>query len=517
MKTDRRGLFRWIAGALTAASGAAAGEHALAIHAETGNTRFGSLGIRLRSLRDPLSAFKPYADSKRVGLPPPVEISSTMSLASSVRGYEPTSGFRKDAVSLAALSWLLQLTNGVTGRMAAGERDLRLRAAPSAGALYSGEVYVVAERVLGLNPGVYYYAVLEHALVALRSGSFMGRVGAALEAPAGVSSAPAAVLLTNIFRRYRHRYANRGYRFALIDSGHIGENLRLASRSSGFGEMCALRFHDDALNELLGVDGREESVCAVHAIGFPGKVAVAAPRALGEMQRVDPAALMPRGGAPDRYHQATKLTPAPTARPKLQALAPRVRAAPGMVLVKGRTNPRIAVEETIRNRRSASVFHNEPMALADLAFVLEMARGYDSLRRTPGVEIHVVVHRVRDLASGIYRYEPEGPRLGLVRAGNLRLEMESACLGQEKAGEAAAGLAMVARLAESVSRAGERSYRDLLIEAGGIAQRVYLAAEAVGAVARNLAAFLDDEFNALLGLDGRREAVVHLTMLGPGR
>ncbi len=92
--------------------------------------------------------------------------------------------------------------------------------------------------------------------------------------------------------------------------------------------------------------------------------------------------------------------------------------------------------------------------------------------------------------------------------------MKQACLGQEKAGEAAAGLVMVARLADSVSRAGDRSYRDLLIEAGGIAQRIYLAAEAVGAVARNLAAFLDDEFNALLGFDGRRDAVLHLTMVG---
>ena len=149
--------------------------------------------------------------------------------------------------------------------------------------------------------------------------------------------------------------------------------------------------------------------------------------------------------------------------------------------------------------------------------MLEMARGHDLLRRTPGVEIHLVAHGVRDLAPGLYRYEPAVPRLGLVRSGDLRSAMKRACLGQAKAGEAAAGLVMVARLAESVSRTGDRSYRDLLIEAGGIAQRIYLAAEAVGAVARNLAAFLDDEFNALLGLDGRREAVVHLTMLGPGR
>ena len=75
---------------------------------------------------------------------------------------------------------------------------------------------------------------------------------------------------------------------------------------------------------------------------------------------------------------------------------------------------------------------------------------------------------------------------------------------------------MVGRLEASASRAGERSYRDLLLESGGIGQRIYLAAEATGLAARNLAAFLDDEFNQLLGLDGRRLAALHLTLLGPG-
>ena len=49
-----------------------------------------------------------------------------------------------------------------------------------------------------------------------------------------------------------------------------------------------------------------------------------------------------------------------------------------------------------------------------------------------------------------------------------------------------------------------------------MAQRVYLGAEALGLAARNLAAFVDDELNALLGLDGAEAAVIHLTMLGRG-
>ena len=84
--------------------------------------------------------------------------------------------------------------------------------------------------------------------------------------------------------------------------------------------------------------------------------------------------------------------------------------------------------------------------------------------------------------------------------------MTSACLGQEKAGAADAGFVMVARLAESAARSGDRSYRDLLLESGAIGQRIYLAAEAVGLVARNLAAYMDDRFNRLLSVLERRLA-----------
>ncbi|MDX1650061.1 MAG: nitroreductase family protein [Myxococcota bacterium] len=91
-----------------------------------------------------------------------------------------------------------------------------------------------------------------------------------------------------------------------------------------------------------------------------------------------------------------------------------------------------------------------------------------------------------------------------------------ACLGQEKAGRAAVAFAMVADVHHAAARRGERAYRDLLLEAGGVGQRIYLAAEALGLAARNLAAFLDEDLNALAQVDGRRRAVVHLTLLGPG-
>jgi nitroreductase len=111
-------------------------------------------------------------------------------------------------------------------------------------------------------------------------------------------------------------------------------------------------------------------------------------------------------------------------------------------------------------------------------------------------------------------YASDGRRLALRRAGDLRDALVRACLGQEKAGEAAAGFAMAARPAEAAARAGARAYRDLLVESGAVAERIYLAAEAAGLGARNLAAFYDADLDALLGFGPDGRAALHLTMLG---
>jgi SagB-type dehydrogenase family enzyme len=184
--------------------------------------------------------------------------------------------------------------------------------------------------------------------------------------------------------------------------------------------------------------------------------------------------------------------------------------------LKSGAAPRATLAQTVRTRRSAMLFRRESADLDALAFALQAARGYTALERAPGVDLRLAVHRVADLEAGLYRYESAGHRLVLLRRGDLSEEMISASLGQEKAGEAAVGFLMVGRIEAALARGGERSYRDLLVEAGAIGQRIYLAAEAVGLAARNLAAFRDDELNDLLGLDGRSEAVIHLTMFGPG-
>ena len=522
MRTDRRSFFRLLAGAAAFLAGKTSAAKSTParfdIHQATRNTRLGALGVRWPRLSGPPPDHKPYPGKRRVALPERID-APARTLAEIVRQWAPAEGFGGAAITLAQLGRLLHFSNGITLKVPPSGKGPARRAAPSAGALYSGEVYIAAARVQGLAPGVYYYEVAQHRLVEVVAGFEPARLADALERPALVEGAAATILLTNVFGRYSWRYSNRGYRYALIDSGHIGENLRLAAASAGLAQRDFLAFRDDLLNDLLAIDGVEEAVCSVHAVGLPGPAhdaKAAAPRAWVEAQRAP--AFTARGPITERYHAATKLTPpgetlVPFAMPK--GSTPRA-LEPSFVLPARAAGPAVKLEDAIEIRRSTAHFESGKLALADLGYILEMAHGHAALTRSENVDLYLVVHRVEALEPGLYRYDRDHHQLVAHRFGSLVGDFTRVCLGQEKAGAAAVGVLMVARLGEDRALASTRRYRDMLIESGAIGQRIYLAAESAGLSARNLAAFLDDNLNSLLGLDGQREAAIHLTMLGRG-
>lgn len=502
MKTDRRGFMQVLAGAVAWLAGGSARavepEWTSEIHQQTRNTRLGPVGRKWWPTARRSGRTKPYRGRKRIALPEPKNPASRP-LADVIRDFRPAEGFAEGAISLPDLSRLLFFTNGVT-------KPPTLRAAPSAGALYAGEIYVLAERVTDLKPGVYYYSPQEHALVAVRRSSAASSIRRAVERPGQVAGAPVVVLLTNVFGRYGWRYANRGYRYAMIDTGHIGENLRLAARSAGLSSTPLLRFHDQSLNLLLGIDGRQEAVCAMHAIGHPGK-ATPSP-----VQRTFTEAndASPDWGVTERYHANTGLTKGDS-----DTLVEHVSELPERKLVET-LHPKMSVEDSIRERRSANRFADRAITRDALDWILDAAIGDPALAPAGGVELLLAVHRVESVEPGLYRYEPNGAQLVLVQKDDMRDRLVRTCLGQDKAGTCAVAFFGVGNLRQAAESEGDRSYRDLLIAAGGTGQRIYLAAEAVGLAARNLAAFRDDDLNHLLGLDGGERAVLHLTLAGWG-
>ncbi len=159
------------------------------------------------------------------------------------------------------LSRLLHAAQGIT------DTAQGFRAAPSAGALYPIETYAVVHDVAGLESGLYHYAVADHALEQLQAGDLRPAMVVAGIGQEMLGRAQVCFVLSAIFQRTRWRYRERTYRYVLLEAGHVGQNLYLAATAMRIGACAVGAFLDDVLNDLLGLDGQEEAVVYVVAVG----------------------------------------------------------------------------------------------------------------------------------------------------------------------------------------------------------------------------------------------------------
>ena len=132
------------------------------------------------------------------------------------------------------------------------------RPVPSAGALYPLELYVLAVDVEHLEPSVAHYNPFRHRLETLGALD-PARAGAALVDPALVEGSAALVVVTAMFWRARFKYGARGYRFALLEAGHLVQNLVLAASVLGLSALPIGGFYDRRLDALVGADGLDEA------------------------------------------------------------------------------------------------------------------------------------------------------------------------------------------------------------------------------------------------------------------
>jgi SagB-type dehydrogenase family enzyme len=163
------------------------------------------------------------------------------------------------------LSQLLWTAQGVT-KVA---RELDLRTAPSAGALYPVETYVAVFKVDGIPPGIYHYDVRQHELEQLAAGDHRnGVVGAALDQDF-LRAAGVVFIWTAVFGRTKWKYKQRAYRYVYLDTGQVAQNLALGAVALGLGSCQVGAIYDGEANTLIGVDGEEESVVCMAAVGMP--------------------------------------------------------------------------------------------------------------------------------------------------------------------------------------------------------------------------------------------------------
>lgn len=141
------------------------------------------------------------------------------------------------------------------------------RTYPSGGALYPIELLVYPLRVESINPGFYYYQVLPHRLVSV-SPSLSEDVLLELVNEHPIKEGSALILLFIDFARLSlGKYGEKSYRLALIEAGHIAQNILLVASGLGLGSLPICGFNDEQLSHAAGLAFPNEAVIYVLAIG----------------------------------------------------------------------------------------------------------------------------------------------------------------------------------------------------------------------------------------------------------
>ena len=195
---------------------------------------------------------------KIIRLPAPKTDGPT-SVEKALRERRSVREFKRQPLSIAEISQVLWAAQGITGSGG-------VRTAPSAGALYPLELYLVAGNVEGLTEGVYKYRPDGHELIRAFEGDKRIELSRAALGQTSVRDAAAVLLLTAVYERSTARYGERGIRYVHIEIGHVGQNVCLQAVALKLGAVVIGAFDDSQVKRIANLMPKEEPLYLI-AIG----------------------------------------------------------------------------------------------------------------------------------------------------------------------------------------------------------------------------------------------------------
>ena len=198
-----------------------------------------------------------------VELPSPGAVGE-MSVEEAIARRRSRRSYTDEPLSLQDVSQLLWAAQGITEPSWGG------RAAPSAGATYPLEVYVVVgtNGVGGLAEGVYRYDPPTHRLENALRGDLRSSLAEAARGQAWVREAPISIVIAAVYERTTGKYGERGIRYVHMEAGHVGQNLYLQAEARGLGMVTVGAFYDDMVQEILELPSNQKPLYIV-PVGHP--------------------------------------------------------------------------------------------------------------------------------------------------------------------------------------------------------------------------------------------------------
>ena len=459
--------------------------------------------------------YKVYPDLPVTPLPRefPQPVQDTLEAVNAFRGAGGT-------LTLEILTSLLFFTAGLTRKKTyPGGGEMHFRAAPSTGALYQTEVYLVAADLPGLSAGVYHFSPGDFCLRRLRDGDFRSELSAAA-LDDGIAASAATVVLTGIYWRNTWKYQARAYRHLFWDSGTMVANLLAAAGAMGIPARLITLFLDARVSGLLALDSDKEVSLELVPLGSAAAPAVSAP-----VEPISPRCLPLSSSEVDyplvrEIHAAASLVE-PDEVKAVRASATGVpRSVPTTLLALPEPLPVAGrpLGETIIRRGSTRQFSGQPISARALSTALFHATRGIPADFLPGpghrlVDLYLIVNAVDGIASGAYCYWPEAHGLEQLQAGDFRGQAGYLCLDQALGSDASAVIFFLAELGPILERFGNRGYRLANLEAGVIGGKCYLAAYGQGFGASGLT-FYDGDVVRFFSPHARGKDALFVTVLG---
>lgn len=218
----------------------------------------------------PTEAYAVGTPAARIGLPVPTPgpLDSVLSARITCRNFDPAATMRQDL-----LATMLHRVFGAQGeREVAPGATMLKKHSPSGGGLHPIEAFVLAQRVDGLEPGLYHYHCVAHALEPIHALAVDEAAAAARELVAGqawFADAPVIVLLAARFHRsyWKYREHAKAWKVVQLDAGHLSQTLYLSATELGLGAFVTAAINDACAERLFALDGIDVGPVAVCGFG----------------------------------------------------------------------------------------------------------------------------------------------------------------------------------------------------------------------------------------------------------
>jgi SagB-type dehydrogenase family enzyme len=212
-----------------------------------------------------LAEVLPYEHQGSFALPVPSIHSNVLYRA--ILGRRSNREMPDRTLSQEDLGAMLHSAAGVTLPKSESTNLRSFRAVASAGALYPIEMYAHVKSVTGLLPGLYHFNPHSNSLEGIRMGDQSPTIANYFPQPELVTCSAVLIFMTGVFERSTFKYHNRGYRFVLLEAGHIAQNLNIVANLLGLHSVNIGGFYDREIDSFLQIDGVLQSTIYITALG----------------------------------------------------------------------------------------------------------------------------------------------------------------------------------------------------------------------------------------------------------